>query len=158
MPKLGDGFPLEHRKEHVEGALRPGMILYLDAAFTDPPKPKYVLVACLEPTPVLLLINSRLNPNVESDPARAGCHLRLNASDYPFLDHDSFLDCSKAYNLADDTEVAGQLVADLNRIKGEIRPDDRRHVIELVRSSHSLSPRIRKAIEAGMSGGPESTP
>jgi hypothetical protein len=152
MPKLGDHFPLDDRKNHIGRELRPGTVLYLDAGFTNPPKPKFAVVACLKPTPVLLLINSEINPNVERDPARAGCYLALAASDYPFLVHDSFLDCSKAYSLADDLSMTGQLVSDVSRIKGDLSPDDRRRVAELVRGSRALSLRIRRAIEAELGG------
>ena len=150
MRTLGDHFPLEDRQEHIRSELNPGKILYLDAAFTDPPKPKYVVLACVQPKPVLLLINSRVNPNVERDPSRAGRHLRLSASDYAFLSHDSFLDCSKEYGLASDLEMTGQLVADLGRIKGDLTQADKLRVVEIIKTSPTIPPRIIKAIEMAL--------
>ncbi len=150
MSRLGDHFPLGDREDDVGRELRPGMVLYLDAAFTNPPKPKYVLLACLDPRPVVLVINSQVNPNVESDPARAGRHVKLSAADYAFLQHDSYLDCSKGYSIDCDTDVSGQLVCDLSRIKGELCCADRQSVVTTIRTSATIPMRIRKAIEAAV--------
>lgn len=149
--RLGDSFPPDARRDYVSKQLAPGAVLYLDVDFTSPPKPKYVVLACLAPTPLLLVINSQVNPNVEGDPARAGLHLELPVADYPFLDHDSFLDCSRTYALSAGAGGTEQVVADLGRIRGELNSTDRQRVVGLVGSARTLPPRVQRAIAEALS-------
>ncbi|MBM3471639.1 MAG: hypothetical protein FJX75_00020 [Armatimonadetes bacterium] len=118
MGRLGDHFAPEDRREHVRRQLVPGQVLYLDCDFTTPPKPKYAVVVCTDPEPLLFLVNSRINPFIQRHPDLLAGQVPLKAADYPFLRHDSFLDCSEVKRFADPGEIAGQLLADLSRIRG----------------------------------------
>ena len=42
-----------------------------------------------------LFVNTKINPNLFPSPELRTLHLPLSHSDYDFLDHDSFLDCSQ---------------------------------------------------------------
>jgi hypothetical protein len=61
MPSLGDFFPQDDKEEYVNRNLKPGQILYLFSKFTNPPKEKYLVLACPGSTPLLFVINSRIS-------------------------------------------------------------------------------------------------
>ena len=158
MGKLGDHFPSDARRNHVHRQLKPGQVLYLDCDFTTPPKPKFAVLVCADPESLLFLVNSRVNAFVERRPDLLACQLRLKATDYPFLRHDSFLDCAEVRRFADPEAVAGQLVADLTRTKGELTEDTVGSLLGIVRASRTLSRVHKRAIEAALGGNPDREP
>jgi len=102
MGILGDLFPEHERQKYIGRHLEPGQVLFLFCKFTNPQKEKYLVVACTGKRPLLFVINSRIHPFIEKQPVLLKCQVKLSASDYDFLDHDSFVDCSKVID--DSTE------------------------------------------------------
>ncbi len=76
------------------GILHIGAILHLYCSFTKPPKDKFLVVVCLDPKPLLVFINTRINALVQSNPDLAQCQVLIDAENHPFLDYDSYIDCS----------------------------------------------------------------
>jgi hypothetical protein len=162
MGRLGDHFPPEEKREHIGRQLVPGQVLYLDCDFTTPPKPKLAVLVCTDPEPLLFLVNSRVNAFIQRRPDLLASQVPLKAADYPFLRHDSFLDCSEVKRFAGPGAITEQLLADLSRIQGELTEATRHSILAVVRSSKTLSKVHQRAIEAALSAGtgdpPATTP
>ncbi len=158
MGKLGDHFPPEEKRRHIRRQLRPGLVLFLDCDFTTPPKPKFVVLVCVQPRPVLFVVNSVVSPYIRARPHLLACQVRLSKSDYPFLARDSYLDCSQPVYLTDDGAITGQLVGDLTRQRGELTKATRSQVVTVVRAARTLSQRDKAAIEAALARRPKGSP
>jgi hypothetical protein len=146
MGRLGNLFSEADKHDYVDRHLRPGQVLYLFCQFTNPPKEKYVVLTCVGPTPLLLVINSRISPFIEHRPELLRCQVRLSASDYDFLDHDSFADCSKVIDSLDETNIRGQVLADLGRAVGELTQATKREIIKAVQDAKTISNHHKKLI------------
>ena len=139
MATIGNRFPECHRQEFTERNLTPGRILYLWCEFTTPPKDKYLVLACRGAPPLLFLISSRIHPFIASRPDLLNCQVELRASEYDFLSHDSFVDCSKVVYSFDEQAIKNQLLSDLRKIKGEINQTTKNEIVKAVRNSRTIS-------------------
>jgi hypothetical protein len=85
-----------------------------------------------------LLINSEINTNVNRTKELLDCQYPLTGSDYDFLDHDSFLNCSKIFPL-DKIKIR-------NKAKevGELNSRDKALVIDHVKNSEVISMKEKK--------------
>ncbi len=70
-----------------------GDVLYLRCGHCNPPKNKFFIIASLEPEPILLFINSRLNDFVNNNPNLKPCHVLIEQSEHTFLQYDSWVNC-----------------------------------------------------------------
>ena len=123
----------------AEEHIIPGKILYLEVAFPheDEPHNKYMVVVGVETQLFLLKINTL---------EREGAGFWIKPSDYPFLEHNSYLDCENIHSaLLTINEANVQLKRDPSRDKGEIRVEHRNEILRLIRGSKVLS-RIQKDI------------
>jgi len=152
MVRLGDRFPEGGKAEHVTRQLVPGQVLYLFCQFTHPPKEKYLVLVSVEPGPLLFVVNSRVSPFIADRPDLSKCQVMLAASDYAFLDHDSFIDCSRAISLPED-EITSQLIADLGRMRGTLSPTTRQQITRVVQAAQTISPAHKRAIELALAPG-----
>lgn len=95
-PTLGDNFPKEYREEYCERHFKPWAVFRLFSEETTPPKIKRFVVAGIneETGQVAILF-------INTDPLRNPClrkeQMLLKLKGRPYLDHDSYLDCSKIY-------------------------------------------------------------
>ena len=64
--------------------------------YTTPPKDKFVAVVCVEPEILGFFINSEINQFVQKRPKILPCIVGLPATQNPYLQYDSFLDCREA--------------------------------------------------------------
>ena len=139
MGILGDLFPEHERQKYIGSHLEPGQVLFLFCKFTNPQKEKYLVVVCTGKRPFLLIINSRIHPFIAKRPDLLKCQVKLSASDYDFLDHDSFVDCSKVIDHFRDSEIREQLLADIGRVKGELNAYTISDVVRAVQSAKTIS-------------------
>lgn len=146
MTSLGDYFPEEDREKYVDRGLKSGQVLYLFCEFTHPPKDKYLLLACYTDPPLLFVVNSQIPRFVQARPELLASQVKLSPRDYPFLEHDSFLDCSNVINSLDEDAIRNQLLADLSRLKGEVHQRTKAQIIEAVRRSRTVSEADRELI------------
>jgi len=65
--------------------------------FTNPIKDKFILIVCFDGNPFGFLINSKIHPFIQRRPALLSCQISIKSSDYWFLDHDSYIDCSRLF-------------------------------------------------------------
>lgn len=145
MPTVGDSFPEEKRREFLQSHLKPGQIFYLFCNFTDPPKNKYLVLVCVNPQLLFFVINSKISHFILSRTELYQCQVPLQRDEYNCLDHDSFIDCStvKESHL---NEIEDQVLEDISRIKGIIRPEVMRKVGESIKGSRILTRRLKKRI------------
>lgn len=76
-------------------------------------KYKFVVIAHVEDSYALgFVINSRVNDFYANKPELAPCHVAISQADHPFLEHDSFVDCTEVFtvpsvNLSADAKRGG---------------------------------------------------
>ena len=139
MPSLGDFLPQLDKEEYIGRHLKPGQVLYLFSQFTRPPKEKYLVLACPGSTSLLFVINSRIHPFIAKRPELNQAQIKLSVSNYPFLEHDSFINCSEVIDAFDETDIKNQLLSDLGRIKGELNVDTKQAIIQVVQKAKTIS-------------------
>lgn len=105
---LGDFFPEGDKENYVNRHLKPGQVVYLFSHFTNPPKEKYLVIAYYGTNPLLFTINSKIHPYIASRPDLSKCQVSLRAMDYDFLDHDSYINCSKVVDSFSEDEIRRQ--------------------------------------------------
>lgn len=117
--------------------LRIGMVLHLFCNFTTPQKYNSLILVCLNPKPLLLLINSKVNEFALIQPRLRQCHIPINMANYDFLDHDSFIDCSEAYDF--ELDDLHERLCSVNRVHlGDVSIED----LNAIKNAVSESPLI----------------
>jgi hypothetical protein len=133
-------FSAEERLKFVRERFQAGAVIKLDCDFTTPPKPKRLLVvAANRGRPLLFLINTSPTEFAKNRPRLINQHLPLAKADENFLDYDSFLDCSTAYDNFDSREIEKTLADDTSLFLGNISRECAAKILELVADSPTLS-------------------
>lgn len=84
--------------------------------YTHPRKKKFIVIVCEDEKYMGFLVNSTISQFVCNRPYLLECQVPLSKSDYGFLFHDSYLDCSQIYAFEDDELVIGlELINDKTR-------------------------------------------
>jgi len=145
MPTLGDHFSEEQKQENIKSNFICGNIYYLYCSFTTPNKDKYLLLVCTNPEPIFFVINSEINKFKLSRPYLSQCQVCIEDKQHGFLDHNSFVDCTKSIKI-DYSEFESQLLSDMSRFKGKIIPEVQREVISAVQKSRTINRRDKALI------------
>lgn len=145
MPFIGDSFPPQEKEAYFQRHLKPGQVIYLNCTFTNPPKPKYLILACIEPKLLCFPINTEIHPYIKKRPHLLQCQISISQNLHSFLDHDSFIDCKEVIELSLD-DVKTQILADMGRIKGKISTEVKSAIIRTILSSSMITPRHKKWI------------
>lgn len=140
MPNLGDAFPPEIRKQAADRNLKPGAVIRVQVGYTKPPKIKFLLIACIEPKVRVFLINSEVNQYALDRPRLAKCHVKLEETDYDFLEHDSFADCVDTNDTHDLSDLRDELEGRFGEIyKGQLLEKDIHRVVQAVNDSPTMT-------------------
>jgi len=139
MAKLGDAFSDDERRKSVARQLQPGTIIYLDVAFPQGRRPKFLVVAHVERECCTFVVNSQIHPFIEAHPALAVCQVKIDAVRHPYLRRDSYVACHQVLRLPT-AKVIAELAADLSRIKGRLHADVLAEVVAAVKRAPTLSP------------------
>jgi hypothetical protein len=131
---LGGHFPEAERLASVRRQLTPWRVNRLFCHFTSPPKEKLLVVARVAAEVHVLVINSAIPPFIRARPDMLQCQVKLGKAAHEFLRIDSFMDCTQVYSIPTH-EIERNLVADMQRIRGEVSPGDRPAVVEAIRRS-----------------------
>ncbi len=99
---------------------------------------KRIRTANHRPRPLLFIVNSEIHPYVASRPDLHRCQVPIRASDYGFLRHDSFVDCSKVVSDFDEGGIRDQILEDIRGIKGELSADTKHGIIQVVQSARTI--------------------
>lgn len=144
--RLGDRLSPEDRRNYARRCLVPGRILHLHCGFTNPPKHKFVVLACVQPEPILFLINSRISLWLQARADLRDCQVTIHRDDHGFLAQDSFLDCTQAIRQIGVEQMENQLALDLSNIKEMITPREQEAIVYAVTASRTLTPREKRWI------------
>lgn len=74
--------------------LKVGQVFHLQCVACNPPKPKFHVLARIDPTPTFFLINSHPTPFQQARPHLMSSMFQVTPSELTFLTHDSWLDCT----------------------------------------------------------------
>ena len=137
--RLGDIFPEEEKIKTFLAQLKPGCIFYLSCDFTTPPKDKYLVLACVEPRPLFFIINSEIHEYIKKRPYLLRCQIKIDAKRHGFLNHDSYISCADAIDAFHVKDIEQQVLKSMDRIKGMVSADTRKHILSAVRSAETIS-------------------
>jgi hypothetical protein len=134
-----------------QNRLQPGQVIYLFCPFTSPPKVKFLVIASLSSSSALVFpINSQKGPYLCRRPWLLKCQVPIQASDYGFLDHDSFIDCGNVHRLYQ-SDIEDEIRADPTTIKGELHASTKQEILHVVQEATTISKRDKDLIVAGLS-------
>ena len=137
--------------------LRVGDILFLYVQSLRNPKPKYCVLASLEPRPLLFLINSELTNYKQAQPDLMAGQLEIDAQNHSFLRYDSWLDCAESH-FYDRERLGAEFEATPEILVGHLSDAMLARVVEVVRCSRVLPKRditqILMALDPPAQSGP----
>lgn len=102
MCPLSDLFPESYRSDFSIRIINPGQVFRFHSTVTNPPKIKICVLLAVNnslATVGYLFINSEINPHIFDNLSLRSLLLSLPRQDLPFLDHDSWLDCSHIHEI-----------------------------------------------------------
>ena len=133
-------FSPQERLKFVQERFKAGVVLKLFCNFTADKKHKRLLiVASNRERPLFFFINTDKTEFAKSKPHLDEQNLLLIAAEENFLDHDSYLDCSVAFDNFDRKEVEAILCQDTTLILGDLSPEAAEKMLEIVTDSATLS-------------------
>ena len=104
--------------------------------YTSPQKEKYIAIVCAAPNPHGFLINSRISRFISGKPEFLNCQVKIDRIRYSFLDHDSFIDCSRLRSFKQDG---------LHSVQG-INNNTKKAIQRIVNKSRLIEPIYKKLI------------
>jgi hypothetical protein len=138
MGSLADQFSDEAKLASFQRQFVAGAVLYLRCDFIKKSyQDKFVLVACVNPSPLYLIINTEPAAFIRASAELLACPVRIKSSEHAFLDHDSYVNCLTAHSI-EQSEVERQVLSDMGRIKGRLCDDSIREVLDAVADSPTL--------------------
>ena len=154
MATFGDAFSPEERRKSVLRRLQPGVVIYLEVVFPEGPRSTYLVVVHVNEQCCTLVVNSEVNPFVENHPELAVCQVRIDADRHTFLEHDSHIACHQVRRLPT-LAVVRDLMADMDRIKGDLHEEVRVEVIAAIKRAPTLSPADQTKFARALEGAGE---
>jgi len=145
-PPLSENFPDDIKETAAKAKLMPGTVLRAKVQDTNPPKEKiFVIVGINSDSTILatVYINSEINPNIFKSDKLKSLHHRLSKTGRSYLDHDSFIDCSKVVqkNLE---EVKNLIVSNPLVVVGVLSTTDLLMVTSAIQNAFTIDERIKR--------------
>ncbi len=150
MPRLGDSFSSRDRRSYAKRCLKPGTVFRIFTPFTKPPKIKYVILAAMADSPLLILINTDMPRFALKRPKIEQAQVKLDATVHSFLEHDSFADCSRIFDKMSEDDFVKQIVDDTDCVRGELPQVTRRQIVEAVSRATTVSKSQKKLISQAL--------
>lgn len=146
MQSFSDFLPEETKEQLSESNLKVGAVLKYHVDFTVPPKEKRLIVVGLDSEKVLfaaVLINSDINPKVFPTPEMKNLHLEFDSTDREYLDHTSYVDCSKLFE--QDVETVKKLMTNspITHL-GSLSEQDLKDVRDKIKGAQTITPKMKK--------------
>ena len=151
MAKLGDAFSPDERRKSIARRLRPGAVVQLVLAFPERPKTKFLVVVHVDDQCCTLIVNTEVHRFITSRPELNVCQVRMDAARHTFLRHDSYIACHQVTRLPTEA-VIRELIADEQRIKGNLHRDVIDEVIAAIKRAPTLSPADQTLFSAALEG------
>jgi hypothetical protein len=133
----------------LRAKIKPGSIIHLFCNFINPPHNKFVVVTHIdhhEDELLVFFINSAISPFMAKDPNLVACQISLTKIRYPFLDHDSFLNCSKVIDSIDIDTIIDHLLKTPKDLKGVLLKEESSKVVQAVSIAQTISEYDRELI------------
>lgn len=143
---LGENFSDEQKAAYVERNLKPSSVIKLFCRTTHPPKEKRLVIVSLTPELIFLVINTDVPRFYQNKPYLKHQQIKLESGKENFIDHDSWLDCSKIFQEFDVDDVREILLNDISRILGNLSNDLILNVMDVVVESETLEQKYINAI------------
>jgi hypothetical protein len=137
----------------LKAKIKPGCIVHLPCDFIDNPHNKFMVLLYIEWDSELFLvflINSRIHPLIERDPNLKACQIKVKKLKYTFLDHDSFIDCSRVFDDVDVPKALQHLLDFPNDLKCILDDKERIEIIQAVNSADSITDFDKELIIASL--------
>jgi hypothetical protein len=116
------------------------MFIHFHCRTTQPQKSKFALVVAVETQcAIALLINSEPSEFILSKPDLLNQQLQLFAHEWPFLQYDSWLDCSSAHIFNEEDIATVRHVGDSSAAL-------RNQVVQIAQTSRTLNRRTKTAV------------
>jgi hypothetical protein len=148
---LADSLSDREREQYFDEKFRTGVVLSLDCRkFLSVNYDKLALVVCVEPYPILLLINTETPKIYGQRPVFEARQLQLFAADYDFLKWDSKLDCTTPRAELTKYDIKRQVLRDMNRILGHLIPDTLKEILVQVSAAKMMEYSKKKLIIDGL--------
>ena len=143
-PRLGDQFPPEFREDFCSRHLIRGAVLRIWVEDTVPSKVKRLVVWGLEESLNQIGV-SFINSEITSirNPWLQALQYPLLSKNYPFLTHDSFLDCSQIYEKNLDA-VRDKLTEDTGIFLGNISSGDLSAAEKIIQNATTIEEKLKK--------------
>src|SRR5450759_320835 len=136
--QLSDFLSDTDKEKYVRSRFTPCRVIRRYCIFTAPPKQKFLVISCIKAETAFLVINSKIPSFIVSKKHLCDCQVLIDKSSHDFLDHDSYVDCTKTY-YEDTPEIFKELVADTGNLKGEVSDSVRKNILEALRNSPTIS-------------------
>ncbi|MEP7168117.1 MAG: hypothetical protein ABI855_01980 [Bacteroidota bacterium] len=146
MSNLGDAFPEEFKKDFAARNLKPGSVIRCFVFDTKPPKEKRFVILAFSFDKIALgtlYINSEINPNLFRTEELRKLHLKFEIENRPYLEHDSYIDCSDIYEKSFE-EIKQILTNNSKALLGELNEKDFKLVSDTVKSAKTITPALKK--------------
>jgi len=121
-------------------ALRTGDVVHVYVQSLRNPKHKFCVLACMEPKPLLFLINSEVTEYKKTRPDLMAGQLEIDAAGHAFLNYDSWLDCTELHGYPLD-QLEAEYHRDPKIVVGRLSEVMTASVIEVVKRSVTLPKR-----------------
>lgn len=131
-PKLGDFFPEPEIDKHARSILTKGAVLRLQSADIWTPKIKrLIVIGCTDQG------NNLGKIYINSEPQATHSQLLLESKNRPYLDRDSYADCSRIYEDEYNT-VLDAVKHDLGCHIGNLSEEDMESIAKLLRACRTI--------------------
>lgn len=149
MGTLAGAFDPAMRRASMERQLVPGCVVYLEVAFPQVTKPKFLVYVGSDGDELLFVINSEVSALVHRDADALRCQVRIDQASHPFLRHDSHVACQEVLRFSRG-DIVDELVKDTTRLKGEVSGDVREQIVAAVKAATMLDVRVQRVILAAI--------
>lgn len=120
--------------------LKPGAIVYVHVPSIVPPATKFAVVGCLDPKPILFLINTALTAFKRSRTDLMAGQLEITRQEHPCLHYDSWLDCAEPHGY--DREILSKACQrDRSVIRGHVSERLLAQIMATVEASRTIEKR-----------------
>ena len=141
MVKLGELLSADARDSVIGSRLSAGSVIRVKCDFTTPPKTKLPLVLRAAPEVLVYVINSRINKFIRNQPKLLKCQVKIHVADYPFLRHDSVINCAELRTESNIGDLRDKMTGNItSAFLGKIK----RGTVDEVIAATKFSPRIGK--------------
>lgn len=151
MATFGDAFSEQDRKKAVARRLVPGTVIFLNVAFPEGPRDKFLVVAHVDDECCTLIVNSDINPFIAKHPQLHACQVSIDAARHPFLKRDSHIACEKVLKLRTQA-VVDEPLKDMGRMRGTIHTDVREQICAALKRAPTLSAAEQTRLVAALEG------